>query len=176
MGPTALSVGSGAGYDVPFSLKFRLNQIINHTDITTLCDSYKIAGVYVRMYYNKTGSAAGATAGMPYVEYITDHDDSLPPTVLELREKMGVKLKTFKNASSYIGIKCYPKAQYEVYTSGGVALAVPRKNPWLNAANDAVDHFAIKGVIHNMYLPAGAALTEVMKIDVSYTILGKDFQ
>lgn len=177
VGATALSVGSSQGYDVPFSLRFRLDQIINSGEIQALCDKYKILGAYCRIYYNKSGSAAGATAGMPYVEYINDHDDANVPSVLTLREKMGVKLKTFSNASSYIGIKCIPKPTREIYATGiATAYELPSKPIWIDMANPSVEHYAIKGVLHNVYLPNTNALTEVFKFDVTLKIAGKDIQ
>lgn len=177
VGATALSVGSSQGYDVPFSLRFRLDQIINSSEIQALCDKYKIVGAYLRIYYNKSGSAAGATAGMPYVEYITDHDDANVPTVSFLREKMGVHLKTFANASSYIGMKCIPKPTREIYATGiATAYELPTKPIWIDMGNPSVEHYGIKGVLHNVFLPNGNALTEVFKFDVTLKIVGKDIQ
>lgn len=176
VGTPTLSIGSAAGYDVPFSLKFSLNQIISSGDITQLCDKYKIIGAHVRVYYNKTGSAAGATAGYPYIQYISDHDDATVPSLLTLKEKMGVKLKTFVNGSSYIGFKCIPKPSREIYGTPTTAYEIPSTSVWLNSSSPGVEHYGIKGVIQNMYLPAGPQNIEVLKFDVTLRILGKDFQ
>lgn len=177
LGPPALSIGSSTGWDVPFSMTFALGQLINSTDITQLCDKYRITGAYVRMYYNKSNAQAGATAGMPYVEFITDHDDNTPPTTNSLREKMGVKLKTFKAGSSYIGLKCVPKPAAEIENLGGAtAFSVPTRSPWINSAFDEVPHYGIKGIIRNWYLGATTANVESMKFDVALTVVAKDFQ
>lgn len=175
-GTPVLSVGSADSYDVPFSLTFKLNQLINHTDITGLCDRYKIINAYTRLYYNKSQAQAGAAAGMPYVEFITDHDDGGLPSVASLREKMGVKLKTFKNASSYIGMKCQPKPSRELYRALVTAYEVPAKAPFINSSYPDVEHYAIKGVLHNVYLAANTDGRECFKFDVSLTVIGKDFQ
>lgn len=177
LGAPVLSVGSSNSYDIPFSMSFKLNQLINFGDITNLCDRYKIAGVYVRIYSNKSNAQAGAAAGMPYIQHITDHDDSSVPSVATLREKMGVKLSTFKAGSSYIGIKCRPRVAQEVYQSSiTTGYAVPNKSVWINSTYSGVEHFSIKGVISNMYLAASTAGLESLKFDVAFSVLGKDFQ
>lgn len=177
LGTTTASIGSNTGYDVPFAMRFSLKQIISSGDITQLCDKYKIIGVHVRIYYNKTGSAAGAQAGYPYLQYITDHDDATAPSLLTLKEKMGVKLKTFVNGSSYIGFKCIPKPSREIYgASGSVAYEIPAQSVWLNSSSSDTEHFGIKGILQNVFLPAGNQGTEVFKFDVTLRILGKDFQ
>lgn len=176
LGGANLSVGSSGGWDIPFSLKFRLDQLINSTDVTGIADKYKIIGAYVRMYYNKSNAQAGATAGLPYIEYKTDHDDSTPPTVNGLREKMGVKLSTFKNGSSFIGMKCRPLPSREIFGSGiSTAYEVPSKSVFINSSYPTVEHYGIKGVIHNMWLPAVDG-QEVMKVDVTLAIVAKDLQ
>lgn len=177
LGTITQSVGSLTGWDIPFSMKFRLQHLINYTDLTGICDKYKIAGAYVRVYYNKSGSAAGATAGMPYIQFITDHDDANVPTILTLKEKMGVKMKTFNNASSYIGMKCNPRPTREIYSTGiASAYELPEKAIWIDCTNFEVEHYGIKGVLQNVFLPGSNAQTEVFKFDVVLKIVGKDFQ
>lgn len=176
IGFPALSAGSSTGYDIPFSLKFSLNQLINSSDITGIADKYRITGAYVRLFYNKSNAQAGAQAGMPYIEYKTDHDDASVPTVAGLREKMGVALKTFKNGSSYIGIKCKPLPSREIFGSGiSSAYEVPSKSVFINSSYPNVEHYGIKGVIHNMWLPAAGG-QEVIKVDVTLAVVAKDLQ
>lgn len=176
VGTITQSIGSSTGYDVPFAIRFSLKQIISSGDITQLCDKYKIVGAHVRIYYNKSGSAAGATAGYPYIQYITDHDDATAPSLLTLKEKMGVKLKTFQSGSSYIGLKCIPKPSREIYGPSTTAYEIPAQSVWLNSSSPEVEHFGIKGVLQNVFLPNGNAGTEVFKFDVTLRVLGKDFQ
>jgi len=174
--PVQSTGGSGTSYDVPFSLQFALSQIINHTDLTNLCDKYKIAGAYIRFYYNHTGSSGNSTAPFPHLQYITDHDDSNVPTRDQLREKMGVKFKTFRNSSSYIGMKCRPVPNRQIFSSALVnGYEVPKNAPFLDCATDAIPHYGIKGIISNFNLPASAGI-EVMKVDVALKLVGKDIQ
>lgn len=178
LGVPTQSVGATGttSYDVPFSMRFSLNQIINHTDITNLCDKYRIAGAYIRFYNNKTGASINSTGGYACMQYITDHDDALVPIVSSLREKMGVKFKTFNNASSYIGVKCRPVPAREVFNTGITSgYEVPKYAPYLDCANDTIEHYGIKGVISNFNLPA-TANTELIKVDIALLIQAKDFQ
>lgn len=178
LGTPTQSVGATGttSYDIPFSMKFCLNQMINHTDLTNLCDKYKIAGAYVRMYYNKTGSSTLSTGSYPVIQHITDHDDANVPSITNLREKMGVKFKTFRNGSAYIGLKVKPVPNREVFNTGITsAYEVPKSAPWLDCANDTVEHYGIKGVISNFSLPATQGI-ELIKVDVALLVYGKDIQ
>lgn len=174
-----LSTGATANlYDIAFGLRFRLDQIINSTDVTTLADKYKIKSAYVRLYYNNSNSSTGTQGGMPFVQYITDHDDaSAPLSANTLREKMDVKFKTFQNGSSYIGIKVNPKPVREVYATGVLTgFEQPNRSVWLDCANPNVEHYGIRGVFSQVYLPAPAAAQSIFKIDVAIVLEAKDFQ
>lgn len=172
------ATGTATSYDIPFSLQFSLSQLLNHTDITNLCDKYKILGAYVRMYANHNQFSGNSTAGQCYLQYITDHDDSNVPTLNQLREKMGVKLKTFKNQSTYIGIKVKPLPNRQIYSSALVSgYEIPKYAPWIDCATDGVPHYGIKGVISGFNLPGGtSAGVERMVFDVALVIAGKDIQ
>lgn len=78
-------------FNVPFAFQFSLKQLMQYTDITQICDRYKILGATVKVSYNANsawGAAAGATGGglaqanfMPIVNYVHDYDDATPQTV-----------------------------------------------------------------------------------------------
>lgn len=145
-----LSLGASANlYDVAFSMKFRLDQVINSGDITAFADKYRIKGAYVRVYYNNSNSSTGSLGGMPFLQYVTDHDDGVvPASANALREKMGVKLKTFQNASSYIGIRVNPTPTRQVFATGILSgYEIPSKSVWLDCGTPNVEHYGIKGVI-----------------------------
>lgn len=171
-------------YDVAFSMRFRLDQVLGASDIVNLCDKYKLKHVYVRIFYNNTGSstayspALAQVGGMPTIQYITDHDDAIVPATLDrLREKMGVKYKSFKNTSSYIAIKCNPRCTREVFATGTVSGYEQVSRPiWLDSASDDVEHYGIKGVITGVPLTDPNDLLSLFKFDVAVTIAGADFQ
>lgn len=181
IGTPVLSPGFGSEvYDIPFSLKFNLKSLIQSGDMVSLCDQYKIAGAYVRIFYNNSNLAMGGTgkpASMPFVQYITDHDDATIPDPVNFRAKMGVKLQTFRNNSSYIGIKARPVPAAEVYGSEGTtAYSVPRRSPWLNTSDADVPHYAIKGILSQVTLSPIEIQTSVFTFDIAEHVLGKDFQ
>lgn len=175
IGTPVLSNGASTtpNYDVPFSLKFRLDHIINHGDVTTICDQYKIAATYICVIYNKSESSPAFSGYMPYLEYITDFDDAVPPTVNDMREKMGVKTKAL-SANKFVKINLTPKIKLE--TSGSIAAVQPVYSKWINTAFDQVDHYAVKGVIKGIYLPGTNPGQERITFDIVHKVLCKDIQ
>lgn len=171
--PTVTMNGS---YDIPFAMQFRLDDLINFSDITTLADKYRIRAVYVRIIPNFTNNPLNGLFSYPSIQYVRDDDDFTPPTVQLLREKMGVKLKTFK-PGQYVGIKiAYPKLQMSALNgSGGNSNAV-MTNRWLDCQNATIPHYGIKGVISNMDLVATSTAKISFKFDVAYVVEAKDFQ
>lgn len=174
-----LSTGATANlYDVAFSLKFRLDQVINSADLTTIADKYKIKGAYVRVYFNNSNSSTTTLGGMPFIQYVTDGDDAAVPTsVNQLREKMGVNFKTFKNASTYIGMKVIPKPNREIYATGVFTGYEPVSRPiWIDCNSVAVEHYGIKGILSQLPLQAPATTQSIVKFDVALVVELKDFQ
>jgi len=171
-------------YDVAFSMRFRLDQLLQSSDITNLADKYKIKSAYVKVFYNNTQAtstyspALNQAGGMPTLQYITDHDDAiLPGTLDRLRERMGVKYKTFKSGSSYIGIKVNPRCTREVFATGTVSGYEQVSRPiWLDSASDDVEHYGIKGVICGVPLEDPSQLLSLFKFDVAVTVEAADFQ
>lgn len=178
LGLTAGAAAASNLYDIAWSLNFRLDQVINYTDITALADKYKIKGAYVRVYYNNSNSSSSTQGGMPVVQYVTDHDDKLvPSSVNALREKMGVQFKTFKNASSYVGIKVIPRPNREVFASGVITgYETPSRPLWLDCANPNIEHFGVKGILSSVYLPANGTAASLFKFDIALVVEAKDFQ
>lgn len=182
IGVPSLSTGfSNNVYDIPFTLKFQLNQLAESSDITSICDQYKIAAAYVRLFYNNSNSAYGAAAAagnltsMPFVQYVTDHDDGTLPTMTRLRAKMGVKLATFRNNSSYIGMKVRPKPSMEIYSTG-TAYAVPSTAPYIDTTDDDVPHYAIKGFLCQVPLLDTDQGTAAFTFDVALRVVAKGLQ
>lgn len=167
-----LQADAAGTYAVPFSMQFSLDQLLNYADITGIADQYKIKSVYVRVWYNGNSASVGGLNSMPYLQYITDHDDSVVPTVSNLREKMGVKMKTFRNGG-YIGIKVNPKA---AVAQGGSSAPSLLTKGWTNSAYPSILHYGIKGCVSNMNLPTTTTSQIAVKFDVAYTVVAKDFQ
>lgn len=164
-------------YDLPFSTQFALNQVLNSSDITNISDKYRIKACYIRVFFNSSNSSVGSAFSMPQMYHIVDHDDSTVPTVAQVREKMGVKYKTFKNASSYIGIKLNPRPLAEIYKSALTTGYSPMTSaPWLDCNNPDIPHYGLKGVFTNVNLPATPTSQVGFKFDISLVIEAKDIQ
>lgn len=170
------TLGMNGTYDVPFSMQFRLDDLINSSDITTLADKYRIKAVYVRIIPNFTQNPLNGQFSYPSLQYIRDDDDNTPPTLQQLREKMGVKIKTFK-PGQYVGIKiAYPKIQTPALNGSGTTSNAVMTNRWLDCQNATIPHYGIKGVISNMDLVSTATAKISFKFDVAYVVEAKDFQ
>jgi len=170
------ALGSGT-YTVPFSMKFQLKQLINYTDVTNLCDAYKLKYINIKLSYLSTQASVSSKAIMPNITWIQDHDDAnVPASADDLREKMGSKMKTFGfNKLLKIGVQ--PRVADTILNAGSSPAAYSvAKSLWINAAYAQVDHFAIKGILSNVELPAQSLTNTIFKFDVTALVYGKDFQ
>lgn len=170
--PTAEPAGTNM-YAVPFTCTFRLNDIVSATEVSNLFDRYRInwAKVKIQNCYNV---ANNTSIPQPYIEYLSDADDDSFSTALSLRERMGVKVKYFSATRPAVTLFCRPKPALATYqTVATTGYAVPGRSPFINMANDSVPHYAIRGVLRNMYLPstAGVSLTSW---DVQLAIVLRD--
>lgn len=168
--PTATPGALAGTYDVPFVLKFRLDQLSGVTELTNLFDSYKINGVKVKMaqFYN---TSSATSVGLPWLEHFTDHDNSLVEPVAQVRQRMGVKSKYYSATKQVVSMYVKPKPSQALYsnvTQGIVPGGSYKINPWLDCAFPTIEHYSIKGIIHNMWL--GNAGTNRFDIDVEMNV------
>jgi len=178
----SIPVANDSGcYDIPFSMQFRLDQIVEYTDITNLCDKYRLDRISISAYFqsvlynSQVGGASDTT--IPYIEWVEDNDDSNLPNVTELRAKMGAHISPFDGPARCAKMWCKPKVAIQLYGGALTAYEVPKTGVWVDAASANVPHYGIKGIIRGIQLPTGAeGLKNSVKFDVKYTVSGKDFQ
>lgn len=174
LGTPVLINGSVNCYDIPFAFKFRLDQIQNANELTALFDKYRLLNVLIKAHNNwyNTNSALA----QPWIEYISDHDDGLVPTVGSMRERMGSKEKYFSATKQVIQMGCRPRFADNIYQNGTSALAygLGNRREYINMTYPGVEHFGIKGVIHGVYLPGIGSGGSIMDFDVSLKIITKD--
>lgn len=168
------SPGTTGQYDVAFSLKFSLNQLQSFTDVTQIADAYKINNVLVKLS-SGFQVATGVGAAVPYVEYVQDHDDATIPTLAQIRQKMGVKTKYFGPTKQMIKMGVRPKTADEIYNNGVTTAYGVNRTQWINCDYPATEHYAIKGIIHNMYLN-GTANQGLLTFDISASVSARDLQ
>lgn len=170
------TIGMNGAYDVPFALNFRLSDVINYSDITTIADNYRIKSVYIRVIPSFTQNPISGFFNYPQLVYDIDKDDGAVATVDVLRQKMGVTTRTFK-PGQYVGIKvAYPALQVSVADNTGTTAAMPISNRWLDCNDVNVPHLGLKGYISNMDLTATTTSKVAFKFDVSYTLEAKNLQ
>lgn len=165
--PVAVPSGLAGLYDVPFTMKFSLSQLSAYSEFTALFDSYKINSVkvYFKAFYNST---TVTSVGLPSIEYVTDHDDANVITPSQMRERVGSKHKWFNATKNVALLQVRPRCGDLVQSSASLgtnALATNNRAMWIDCSNPGVEHYAIKGVIRNMYV-GGSAGANQFQIDV----------
>lgn len=177
---TASSSTMSNAYDIPFSMKFRLDQLMNSNELTALADRYRIISVLVKVHYNNAAqpiatTSTGSAGVLPWIEYIQDHDDASVPTLALLREKMGSKSKYFSASKPTIKMGVRPLPAATVFNNGITsAYSVPKRSPYINTAYPSVEHYGIKGVLHSCWLPT--SVVGMFEFDVSVKLALKDIQ
>jgi len=173
------AVPSPAGtniFDIPFSIVARLDELQAYTDFTSLFDQYKIKYMKVKVTpaFN-TGTQAAIP--IPYIEYVTDHDDAQVPSINAMREKMGVKTKYIGSSRPFVQLTVRPKVALKsvLTNASGTFGNVIAGSMWVNATFPETEHYAIKGVLRNMYIPASAAQS-LISWDISIGVDLKDVQ
>ena len=169
----ASATGIGGLYDVPFAFEFHLSDLVESGDLTQICDRYKIASANVCLQYNATNGLNLGPTNPCFVEWIADHDDSIPPTVSTINAKMGMRNKGF-NTRGQVWMKTTPKVANQIYDFPAAAYSVP-KSLYINSSYPDVPHYGIKGVIRGMYLIAALTGT-CLTFDVSMKVVCKDLQ
>lgn len=173
LGVATPTVGAlGTTYDVPFSLTFRLDQLRTYGELTQVFDQYKINAVKIAIRsFANNDSALGFP--MPYIEYWSDADSNIPPTVDQSREVMGVKTKYFNSVGNVCYMYVKPKIAAEVTSSGGTASALVSRG-WCDCADPGVLHYSIKGIIHNYSLPSVTAGNNNLLWDITQNVSFKE--
>lgn len=161
-------------WDVPFVMKFQLNQLQQYTDLTQIADMYKITKAHVRIT-SAFQASFQAGAMPPAIEYDYDYDDATVPTVNSFRERMGQKVKQFGPTRTSVSMSLTPRPNFSL-AGTTPAFSVPRRSPWINsAAASDCPHFGVKGIIRN-YLLNGNTDQDLLNIDVALRVAVKDLQ
>lgn len=163
--PTATG---GWGWNIPFSMQFSLNQLMNVTELTNIFDQYRILGVKVFVSWNHNVSTASATSSLPGLMWFVDYDDATPPTGDEVRERMGVMTKRWSadRVTQVMTVRPRP-----IFTAG---TAMVPYGTWFDCqTNPNTVHYGIKGQFTNIALPSRASGDPVItsfRIDVQYVV------
>jgi len=170
-------------YNIPFAWSFDLKNLAQYTDITSICDRYKITGATVKVSYNAntaTGTQDGATGSgtsqasfMPLINWIQDYDDDGVQPSQALRAKTGLKQRVFKNGNSQVTMKVAPRPAQSVYDT---AFAVPNRSMWINSGYSGVSHYGLKGYLQNVSFGPNSKYISCFTFDVTLRVACKDLQ
>lgn len=178
MGTPSTSTAALPGfYDIPCSAAFRLGDILNSGDITSLFDKYRMKWVKINIYCTSTTAAVTSLAQLPSMIYSIDEDDQSVPTVAALREKMGSKQRMFYPGKPISIFMRFPKVQRQLDTdsliSSGNEVA---RAPWINCSYSTVPHFGLKFALLDVNLNTTSTSYTKFKFDITYCVEAKDAQ
>jgi len=163
-------------YDICYACPFRFTDLQNRASFAALYDAYKFGKVSLNLeYLNNVSLAAGQGLMPTSYMYWDQDDDTIPPNLLSISGKQGVKIRQFGDKSKTTQrISFVPKPQ-SVVTIGAtgsplVAAGIPGKNMWLDCVEPGVAHYAIKGVITDVYLPGNALVTQAFRFNWTYNM------
>lgn len=135
------SIVSDAAGTTSIAIQWRLNDVLNYTEFTTLFDQYRIDKMVIRLIpYNPNVVQYGdANLGSAL-----DYDSSSLMTVDQLREYSTFKPARLDKKHTRV---LYPRQLTNVFTStagvGGTGYA-PTRVPWLSTTSSNVVHYAFK--------------------------------
>lgn len=165
-------------YDIPFSIHFKLSELQNYTELTNISDKYKILSVKLKWNTYGQGAAFGSAYPATYIQYYTDHDDGVAPSISQMNQHMGTKTKNFKtNGSLMMGCRPLVAPIVQNTTAGVAAYAVPNKPMYINCTYPEVPHYSVKGVIRNFNWESGVNYhQQSITIDAEVTVALHDLQ
>lgn len=129
--------GAGSG-----GIAFVLSDLPTPTDFTALFDFYRIRGVSITFIPRVTQTTS------PIVNYgnfywVVDYDDVNTPTLADLEQKQGVRVKYYVGKPWRIFFR--PKPLTNIYNGAASSDAHQvAKFGWINAADTGVPHYGLK--------------------------------
>jgi len=142
-----------------------LSNVTNHTDFTNLYDQYKIEKIRFTLMPRQnitTGVGALQVASAPVFSVIDFDDANTPTSIAQLMQYQN--LKTTKGTSTHSRVY-KPGVQVQTQNSGGgAAFGMTRKSPWLDCADDTVQHNAVKFALQAP--TGGVSISYDLKVDV----------
>lgn len=174
--------GVGTHYNVPFTIRHKLNDLLNFAELTAIADKYKIKWVKVKIFATSNTASSASTAQLPSIIYSIDHDDANMPAsntagLNALRERMSSKVKQFKQ-NQPITLFYRPGIVQAVQVAAGatpVNAAVGKARFIDTNVVDAL-HFGVKGYLQDVNLATTASVLTQFKFDISMGVTLKDIQ
>lgn len=173
---TGTPIADTYGYQFGASMEFKLNNVIDPTDFTSLYDRYKIKGVKVKITPLQNVSTAAGTGILPMLCYALDFDDSAVPTSYEDVARKGfAKTKTLGRA---ISIYVKPKLSSEIFSGNVLSPGYGINKPmWIDCNSSTVPHYGIKMWFRNALLPGNSSgALQAFRVESTYYLALRDSQ
>lgn len=130
---------------------FKLQDVQNVAELTSLYDSYKITKVILHLNWSPLDVPASTINNDrgnpelygPILSYLRDYDDDTALTLGEFRERASNKQIRMKPGVQY-KIALTPAVAQEIYRAGALPAYAAKWKQRLDMANDDVPHYGIK--------------------------------
>jgi len=169
--------GGGAPYRFGAVSYFKLSNVLQSSDLTTLYDRYKINAIKVRIIPLSNFANVNGQGIIPTMVYHTDYDDATTPTSdSDVRVKAGAKeVRLDKPRTIYIRPKI---ADAILGASAGTAYSVPKAAPYINMSYPDVPHYGLKMYFRDFNLQAATTTSTntCVRFETTYYISCKDPQ
>lgn len=159
--------------DQHLTYSFKLRNVVNAVDFTSLYDQYRINKITIHFerLLNSTGDTIAATPYNQKIRVVHDYNDN---NALANEDDY----LEYSNCKSYniIGngtpkVTLYPKLAQVIENVGGTQgfNAVPSNKVWLNTVDDQIPHFGIKVFVPGGTTTVGYGLFKVrVRFDLSF--------
>lgn len=138
-------------FGVGFSHSFKLSQMVNSSEFTSLFDKYKICKIVWTLMFQVNQAPLNGNSVLPIIHMCADDDDVTVPTALgEIQQRQNCKRRVLGN-TVMLKYTFRPKIAASVYNtalSSGYAV----KSGYINTDYPDVPHYGIKGIINNLWL------------------------
>jgi hypothetical protein len=162
----------------PAAYTYQVSDVLAISEFGALFDSYKIKKVVVNIQLvnnpnsttqpnNTPAATANSENFFPKLWYIRDYDDNTAETLLQLKERAGVKYAVMRpNKTLKIVVK--PKVQLLAYKTLATSGYTPKGNQWLDMGDTTVPHYGLKICCDNLGLDPVSTAGFRFRIDVRY--------
>lgn len=145
---------------------FRLNQLPNYTEFTTLFDAYRIVGIKVNILFSRinVNSGPGAQTAIPQgiVYDVVDYDGDTALTIPEIYQYQNLHIIGIQKLEMYTGkITRFfrPKVSVNAYAGGVTSGYTQKSRQWIDNANSTVQHYGWK-FIYDGAVEGGTGLND----------------
>lgn len=172
--------GGGGLYNFGAVGYFKLDNVLEKTDLTSLYDRYKINGIKWKIIPCSNMASVNGQGLVPSFVYHVDYDDDNTPTTdASVRVKAGAKeLRLDRTRSIYFKPKVAQMlAGSSINPGATTGYSVPQAAPWINSTYSGVPHYGLKMFFRNVNLmPGSGNINTQFRIETTYYLACKDPQ